>query len=150
MLHLNETDRIRIKRAYEDRSPGDGRWILVDRLWPRGVSKAELRDTVWMKDVAPSAQLRKWFGHKPERWEAFRARYIGELQRNPALAALRELVATGPVTLVYSARDEARNQAVVLAEFLRGEAATGEHTSGARAGKAAPPAPGPKPRGARP
>lgn len=119
---MNQTGRIHIKRAYEDRSPDDGRRVLVDRLWPRGVSKAELADAVWMKDVAPSAQLRKWFGHKPERWAQFRTRYLRELRSNPAVAALRDLVASAPVTLVYSARDEVHNQAVVLAEFLRGSA----------------------------
>lgn len=116
---MNQAGRIRIKRAYEDRSPEDGRRVLVDRLWPRGVSKADLGDAVWMKDVAPSAQLRKWFGHKPERWEEFRSRYLRELRSNPAAAALRDVAAAGPVTLVYSARDEVHNQAVVLAEFLR-------------------------------
>lgn len=133
MLHLNEAGRIRIKRAYELPSPGDGRRILVDRLWPRGLSKAELGDAVWMKDVAPSAQLRRWFGHKPERWAEFRARYLRELRSNPAVAALRELVASAPVTLVYSARDEVHNQAVVLAEFLRADRSTQDEDTAAAA-----------------
>jgi uncharacterized protein YeaO (DUF488 family) len=113
--------RIRIQRAYEDRGPDMGQRVLVDRLWPRGVSKADLADAIWLKDVAPSAQLRKWFGHKPERWEEFRSRYLHELRSNPAVEALRDLLASGPVTLVYGARDEARNQAVVLAQFLGGK-----------------------------
>jgi len=147
---MTRTRPIRIKRAYEDRSPDDGRRILVDRIWPRGVSKAELGDVVWMKDVAPSTQLRKWFGHKPERWEAFRSRYITELRGNPALEALRDLVASGPVTLVYSARDEAHNQAVVLAEFLRGEgSADREHATPTPGGGASRRAAGPKPEGGR-
>ena len=118
---MTEAGRIRIKRAYEDRGPQDGCRVLVDRLWPRGVSKAQLGDARWMKDVAPSATLRKWFGHKPERWDAFRSRYLDELRGNTALDPLRELVASGAVTLVYSARDEVHNQAVVLAEFLCAE-----------------------------
>lgn len=147
---MNCAPQIRIRRAYEDRGLDDGRRVLVDRMWPRGVSKADLGDVVWMKDVAPSTGLRKWFGHKPERWEVFRSRYIGELRRNPALAALRDLVAAGPVTLVYSARDEARNQAVVLAEFLRGEAsARGGHTLDKHGGGAARRAAGLKPTGER-
>jgi uncharacterized protein YeaO (DUF488 family) len=110
---------LRIKRAYEPGAPGDGRRVLVDRLWPRGLSKKDLEGVVWLKDVAPSAALRKWFGHKPERWEEFRSRYVAELRGNPAVAALREIVAAGPVTLLYGAHDQTRNQAVVLAEYLR-------------------------------
>ena len=126
MRQMNGTAPIRIKRAYEDRSPGDGRRVLVDRMWPRGVRKADLKDAVWLKDVAPSAQLRKWFGHKPERWAEFRSRYLAELRANPALEVLRQLVGSdGPVTLIYGARDRLHNQAVVLAEVLQG--GTDEH-----------------------
>lgn len=114
--------RILIRRAYAPPGPNEGRRVLVDRLWPRGLSKAELGDAIWMKDVAPSAALRKWFGHKPARWAGFRARYLEELAANPAVAPLRDLLARGPVTLVYGARDELHNQAVVLAEFLRAAA----------------------------
>lgn len=141
VLHLNAAGRIRIKRAYEERSPGDGRRVLVDRLWPRGVRKAELSDAVWMKAVAPSAALRTWFGHRPERWAEFRARYLGELRLNPAVDALRALVAAeGPVTLVYGARDPFHNQAVVLAEFLQGDSVGGDAGLAAAHTGASPPA----------
>jgi uncharacterized protein YeaO (DUF488 family) len=90
----------------------------VDRLWPRGLSKHDLDDVLWMRDVAPSAELRKWFGHQPERWPEFRRRYFAELRVNPAVNTLRDLIAAGPVTLIYGARDEIHNQAVALAEFL--------------------------------
>ncbi|MEJ0066261.1 MAG: DUF488 domain-containing protein [Caulobacteraceae bacterium] len=107
-----------IKRIYEPPSPTDGRRILVDRLWPRGVSKAKARLDAWMKGVAPSDELRRWFDHQPERWPEFRRRYIDELTSNPSFDALRDLAAAGPVTLLYGARDTAHNEAVVLAEQL--------------------------------
>lgn len=110
-----------IKRAYEPRNPLDGRRVLVDRLWPRGLSKHDLQDALWIRDVAPSASLRKWFAHKPERWAAFRRRYFAELRVNPAVKTLREIIAEGPVTLIYGARDEVHNQAVALAEYLGGQ-----------------------------
>ena len=112
---------VRIKRAYEPRDPRDGRRVLVDRLWPRGLSKHDLEDALWIRDVAPSASLRKWFGHKPERWAAFRRRYFAELRINPAVKTIQEIIAEGPVTLIYGARDETHNQAVALAEYLSGE-----------------------------
>ena len=113
--------KVKIKRVYEPRSPQDGQRVLVDRVWPRGMSKEKLRDAVWLKDVAPSAELRKWFGHQPERWREFRAGYRSELERNPEpLETLRALCNRGPVTLLYSARDTEHNQAVVLAEYLAG------------------------------
>ena len=108
----------RIKRAYEPHLPGDGQRVLVDRLWPRGISKKELKDAIWMKDLAPTTKLRKWFGHKPERWNDFRSRYFAELRLNPAVAALREIIAAGPVMLLYGARDQVHNQAVALVEYL--------------------------------
>ena len=111
--------KISIKRAYEPPAASDGRRVLVDRLWPRGVSKAEARLDDWMKDVAPSAELRRWFGHEPERWDEFRRRYLAELEGNPCVEALRKLAADGPLTLVYGAKDEAHNDAVVLAERLK-------------------------------
>jgi len=117
-----DDSRIRIKRAYEARDPEDGRRVLVDRLWPRALTKHDLEDAVWIRDVAPSAGLRKWFGHKPERWEEFRRRYFAELRVNPAVKTLRDLIGAGPVTLLYGARDEIHNQAVVLAEYLSGQA----------------------------
>lgn len=110
--------RVSIKRVYEPPSPDDGQRILVDRLWPRGVSKAKARLDGWMKEVAPSDELRRWFGHKPERWAEFRRRYMKELKGNPGLQTLRDLAAEGPVTLLYGARDTDHNEAVVLAEQL--------------------------------
>jgi uncharacterized protein YeaO (DUF488 family) len=110
--------KIGVRRAYEPLDPGDGQRVLVDRLWPRGLSKRDLADALWIRDVAPSTELRKWFGHKPERWTEFRRRYFAELRANPAVEALRDVVATGPVTLIYGAKDERHNQAVALAEFL--------------------------------
>lgn len=110
---------IRIKRIYEPTAPGDGERYLVDRLWPRGAKRATSHLSGWLKDVAPSDALRRWFGHDPARWDEFRRRYLGELESQPAsLGPLRAALAHGPVTLVYSARDEAHNQAVVLREFL--------------------------------
>jgi len=109
---------IAVKRIYEPPSPADGRRVLVDRLWPRGVSKARAQLDAWMKDVAPSPELRRWFDHRPERWPEFRRRYIDELKSNPALGALRDMAAAGPVTLLYAARDAAHNEAVVLADRL--------------------------------
>lgn len=111
--------KLRIKRAYEPAVPEDGERFLVDRLWPRGVKKEALVLTEWLKEVAPSDALRRWFGHDPERWEAFRRRYRKELKSQRAvLQSLRNALKRGPVTLVYSAHDEAHNQAVVLREFL--------------------------------
>lgn len=110
---------IRVKRIYEPAAHEDGERYLVDRLWPRGVSKAAAHLSGWLKDVAPSDALRRWFGHDPARWDEFRRRYLAELKsRSVPLGPLRAAVARGPVTLVYSARDEAHNQAVVLRDFL--------------------------------
>lgn len=110
---------IRIKRAYEPASTADGTRILVDRIWPRGVKKADARVKQWLKEVAPSNELRKWFGHDPARWEEFRRRYESELAgKRDLLGELRELAKSGPLTLVYSAHDEAHNQAVVLRDRL--------------------------------
>ncbi len=113
---------VRIKRAYEPSLPEDRQRVLVDRLWPRGLSKQDLADVIWLRDVAPSADLRKWFGHKPERWPEFRRRYFAELGVNPAIQTLRDLMAAGPVTLIYGAHDEIHNQAVALAEYLKRQA----------------------------
>ena len=119
MSHSKAASGVRIKRAYEPPSPQDGTRILVDRLWPRGVKKADARISQWMKEIAPSNELRKWFGHDPERWEEFRRRYKAELTKKRELVAqLREIAGEGPLTLVYSAHDEAHNQAVVLRETL--------------------------------
>lgn len=114
-------DRVRLKRAYDAPSAEDGTRILVDRLWPRGVSKTNAAIDQWMKDIAPSTELRKWFGHDPEKWEEFRRRYRAELaMHDEELARLRELAGKGIVTLVYSAHDEAHNDAVVLRKVLLG------------------------------
>jgi uncharacterized protein YeaO (DUF488 family) len=110
--------QVSVTRVYEPPSPADGRRILVDRLWPRGVSKARAQLDAWMKDVAPSDELRRWFDHRPERWTEFQRRYTDELKANPELAALRDMATAGPVTLLYAARNTANNEAVVLAELL--------------------------------
>jgi uncharacterized protein YeaO (DUF488 family) len=112
---------IRLKRAYERPAPADGTRILVDRLWPRGVSKAAAAIDRWVKDIAPSTTLRKWFGHDPERWPEFRRRYAAELRDHPdELRSLRAEARRGPITLVYSAHDGAHNDAVVLRSILLG------------------------------
>ncbi len=112
---------IRIKRAYEAPSKSDGFRILVDRLWPRGVKKEDARIDLWMKDLAPSDELRKWFGHEPEKWDEFRKRYAKELAaREDALHDLSSRAAKGTVTLVYAAKDEEHNNAVALKEHLEG------------------------------
>lgn len=111
--------KLQIKRAYEPAAPGDGFRILVDRLWPRGVRKDDLKVDLWARDAAPSSALRKWYGHDPERWAGFLERYFAELDRNPdALEPIREALRKGKVTLVYSARDEQHNQAVALKTYL--------------------------------
>ncbi len=110
---------LKLKRAYEPVAKSDGIRILVDRVWPRGISKEELKLDEWRKDVAPSTALRKWFGHRPERWEEFRKRYKTELKEAaPALKELHKLVKTKTATLVYGAKDTEHNQAVVLKEVL--------------------------------
>ena len=115
---------VRLKRAYERLSTEDGTRILIDRLWPRGVSKENAALGLWMKDIAPSAALRTWFGHDPARWQEFRRRYVDEIRRNAVLfGELRALARQGPITLVYSAHDEAHNDAVVLRDLLLGRAA---------------------------
>lgn len=112
---------VRLKRAYERPAPADGRRILVDRLWPRGVTKAAAAIDQWAKEIAPSASLRKWFGHDPDRWQEFRRRYVAELRGHAEeLGALRDQAKRGPVTLVYSAHDEAHSDAVVLRDILLG------------------------------
>ena len=114
---FNET--VKLKRAYERPTADDGKRVLIDRLWPRGVKKTEAAIDHWMKELAPSTGLRKWFGHDPARWEEFRGRYTAEIhEHRDELDRLRDLMRVGPVTLVYSAHDEARNDAVVLREIL--------------------------------
>jgi uncharacterized protein YeaO (DUF488 family) len=112
-------DNVRLKRAYEPPAPDDGARILIDRLWPRGVSKAGAAVDQWLKDIAPSTELRKWFAHDPAKWQEFRRRYAEEVRRQPDLLdQLRSLARKGTLTLVYSAHDEAHNDAVVLRELL--------------------------------
>ncbi len=111
--------KMKTKRVYEPPSPSDGERILVDRVWPRGVSKEKADVSLWLKEVAPSTELRKWFGHDPEKWEEFRRRYWRELDQNPeAVNQIQNQARKGTVTLVYSARDEQHNQAVALQEYL--------------------------------
>ncbi|HKU86467.1 MAG TPA: DUF488 domain-containing protein [Casimicrobiaceae bacterium] len=110
---------VRLKRAYEPPDPADGTRILVDRSWPRGVAKAEAAIDLWMKHLAPSAELRTWFSHDPVRFAEFERRYMAELRsQREAIAELRALARQGTVTLVYAARDEAHNDAVVLRKVL--------------------------------
>jgi uncharacterized protein YeaO (DUF488 family) len=111
---------IRVKRAYDPASPTDGYRVLIDRLWPRGISKERAQLDEWAKDLAPSPSLRTWFGHDPARYEEFRRRYTEELRpRRTHIAALRRHARTGTLTLVHSARDTEHNDATVLAEILR-------------------------------
>ncbi len=110
---------LRVKRIYEDPEPADGTRILVDRLWPRGVSKEAAALDRWMKEIAPSHALRKWFHADSDRWEEFVKRYTGELEDEPELVSeLRGLASEGTVTLLYGARDTTRNHALVLADYL--------------------------------
>jgi uncharacterized protein YeaO (DUF488 family) len=112
-------DHVRLKRAYEPPTADDGTRILVDRLWPRGVKKTDAAIDEWMKEIAPSSALRKWFGHDPDRWQEFRRRYQSEIRQHPQqFEQLRTLAQHGPITLVFSARDEAHNDAVVLKDLL--------------------------------
>ncbi|MGD7069038.1 DUF488 domain-containing protein [Acetobacter sp. AAB5] len=108
-----------IRRVYEDAQPDDGARVLVDRLWPRGVSKERAHLTVWLKDIAPTTALREWFAHDPAKWEGFRQRYTAELNANPqAVQQLADLARKGRITLLFGARDEAHNEAVVLAAYM--------------------------------
>jgi uncharacterized protein YeaO (DUF488 family) len=110
---------IRVERTYEPPAKSDGRRILVERLWPRGMKRAALAAHAWNRDVAPSTSLRKWFGHRAERWAEFRRRYRAELDANPAAwKSILEAAARCRVTLLYSARDTVHNGAVVLREYL--------------------------------
>ncbi len=111
---------IHLKRAYEEPSGSDGVRILVERLWPRGVSKERAAVDVWLKEIAPSPELRRWFGHDPAKWEEFQKRYWAELDAHPdVVAELRRKVREGPVTFVYAARDEQHNGALALKAYLR-------------------------------
>ena len=108
---------IRIKRVYEQPSHEDGKRILVDRLWPRGLSKKQASVDLWLKDIAPSTELRKWFDHDPSKWTEFKQRYLHELKNNSeAVQVLKDELKKGQVTLVYGAKDEEHNDALVLQE----------------------------------
>lgn len=110
---------VHIKRVYEAAETADGFRVLVDRLWPRGIRKEEAGVDLWLKELGPSNELRKWFNHEPEKWEEFQRRYFDELAaKDDVLRPLRDAVKKGPVTLVYSSRDEKHNQAVALKAFL--------------------------------
>jgi len=113
------TTRFRLKRIYEAPSRDDGFRVLVERLWPRGMKKEDARVDLWLKEVSPSPELRRWYAHDVEKWPEFRRRYTAELKANPEpLALLREHARKGNVTLLYAARDEEHNSAVVLKEVL--------------------------------
>jgi len=110
---------IKMKRVYEKPADGDGSRILVDRLWPRGLTKEKAHVDLWLKEIAPSTELRKWFGHDPEKWTGFRGRYETELRHNRELTdMLAKKAKQGTITLLYGARDEKHNEALVLKQFL--------------------------------
>ena len=111
---------INLKRAYEKPARDDGERILVERLWPRGLTKQGAKIDLWLKDVAPSAELRRWFGHDPDKWDEFRKRYQKELKdKDDLIKLLKRKAKAGAITLIYSARDEEHNSALVLKQFLR-------------------------------
>lgn len=114
------TEHVHLERVYE-RQPSARRAVLVDRVWPRGIRKDQLGADLWLREIGPSNDLRKWFGHRPDRWEEFRRRYRSELeqpQQRELVGQLIELARKGPLTLLYGARDKERNQAVVLRELV--------------------------------
>jgi uncharacterized protein YeaO (DUF488 family) len=112
---------VKLKRAYDDPVAADGLRILVDRLWPRGVKKDAAAIDLWAKDLAPSTELRKWFGHDPGHWEGFRRRYTAEIrQHREQLDKIRTLARRGTVTLIYAARDQEHNEAVIIRDMLVG------------------------------
>jgi len=114
---------LQIKRAYLEPDDADGTRILVDRLWPRGLTKERAKVDIWLKEVAPSTELRKWFNHDLDKWAEFQTRYLDELkQRGEQIALLRQMAARGVTTLLYGAKDEQHNEAVVLQEILRSKA----------------------------
>ncbi|MGN6542503.1 MAG: DUF488 domain-containing protein [Ginsengibacter sp.] len=110
---------IQIKRVYEKSDAKDGFRILVDRLWPRGLTKEKAAADLWLKDIAPSTELRKWFNHDPEKWKEFQKKYQKELQENKeAVSVLKEHLKQGPITLLYAAKDEVHNEADVIKNFV--------------------------------
>jgi uncharacterized protein YeaO (DUF488 family) len=121
MKNKISTSDVKLKRAYEPPAAGDGTRILIDRLWPRGITKKRAAIDQWMKDISPSTELRKWFGHDPARWDEFRRRYAKEVRQSDLLGQLRSLARQGPITLVYSAHDEKHNDAVELRKLILGQ-----------------------------
>ena len=118
MSHI-AASRVRLKRAYEPPAASDGTRVLIDRLWPRGVRKDAAALDLWLRDIGPSTELRKWFGHEPSRWAEFRRRYADEIAQKPQLLAqLRDIARQGVLTMVYSAHDEQHNDALVLQELI--------------------------------
>ena len=113
---------IRLKRAYEPASPQDGKRILVERLWPRGIRKEDLELDEWTKEVAPSTELRRWFAHDPAKWDEFRRRYFEELKQNPEVwKPLLSSAKRGTITLVFSSHDQRHNNAAALKQFVEGK-----------------------------
>ena len=111
-----------LKRVYDDPDAAEGYRVLVDRVWPRGIAKESLHIDEWLRDLAPSTELRKWFGHDPSRWESFRRQYLDELQaKQDELKRLQTIAKKGPLILLYGAKDEEYNQAVVIREALQGK-----------------------------
>ena len=128
---------IKVRRAYDPPAPGDGCRVLVDRLWPRGLSKERAAVDEWLREVAPSTDLRRWFAHDPARWAEFKRRYSAELEAPAALgtvARLRSLAAEGDITLLYAATDELHNNAVALREYLASSCQHGSRTDSGRHG----------------
>lgn len=113
---------VKLRRAYAPPTEDEGYRVLVDRLWPRGISKTNARIDLWLKEVAPSTELRQWFGHDPEKWAEFKKRYRAELKNNPAWAELQALAQQKELTLVYAAKDQLHNEAVALKQLLEGDA----------------------------
>ncbi|MHA3775486.1 DUF488 domain-containing protein [Verrucomicrobiota bacterium sgz303538] len=112
--------KLLLKRAYDPPAQSDGERILIDRIWPRGVSKENASIDLWLKEIAPSTELRRWYGHKPERWQEFRHRYYSELEQRPEVVAqLRQELRKGPVTLVFGAKDVEHSNAEALREYLQ-------------------------------
>jgi len=115
-----------LRRIYDEPTRNDGHRVLVDRIWPRGISKKDARIDAWLKEIAPSSDLRKWFGHSPEKWEAFKTRYFRELDSRPeAVQGLLDQVRRGRVTLVYAAKEQRFNNAVALRQYLNAALAGG-------------------------
>jgi uncharacterized protein YeaO (DUF488 family) len=113
------SDKIKLKRAYDKPSSDDGYRILVDRIWPRGISKEAIKIDEWLKDIAPSTKLRKWFGHDPDKWSEFKKRYFEELkQKNEILTGISDNLDRRTITFVYSAKDGKYNNAVALKEYI--------------------------------